>query len=226
MKKYLTPKDLFNACQPEIEQIIRFNRLIGREQGNTEHILLQARMLEEEARNELLTAKTMLEKVDALCDVFVFATGALWMSGQSPYDYIVNDTSIGVKPMIGQIYCNCGEVLGEAFCVTENKNHDSFVPDFSSGVIQSIVAYANAHNIDLPAHLRSVNESNFSKFCLASELPETVDKYASLGVELDIREVENGLFGCYVKTSTNPDKYPIGKLMKCVNFREPVFVLE
>ena len=78
---------------------------------------------------------------------------------------------------------------------------------------------ARAWRINLDAAFQLVHESNMSKLCTTDELKPTMAKYEAIGVTLEIKPVQDGLFAVFSATD-HPD-YPKGKLLKSVGYHEP-----
>ncbi len=94
-----------------------------------------------------------------------------------------------------------------------------------------MTVYGAAYRAGLPADedLVAIFESNMTKFDRDAETAAlTRAKYAQLGLEVETICVEHGAQVFYTTRVTKPQTvagkyYPRGKLVKSVNFKEPVF---
>ena len=225
---------LIGQCMPEFAEIIRFHRMMQRESGNADHLLLQGNLLHEEGV-ELLGSglASDRETVDALCDIAVVAVGYLFLG---EVDNAIQDGSDMDLALIykGSIFNSCANCYGDAFAyVFESGSQDApFLITASLAhakeALWGVAAYCVTHGIDLKKHLQEVNKSNFSKFCLQHEYFPTVDKYKQIGVSVYMRMLECDLHACYVLksvTGTDGKFYPAGKLLESIGFKEPSFDL-
>lgn len=222
---------LIHRCLPEFEEVVRFNRLMGREVGNNDHLWLQGSLLHEEGL-ELLGSEINGDELDALCDVAVVATGYLFIAEQ--YPSIFDGANMDLAPVSkGAVFNACANAYGNIFSyVVESGCEDiafyKAAIAYARDALWLVVAYCVIQGIDLKTYLAEVNRSNFSKFCMNEELIPTIAKYQRLGVPVEMRVIEDGLHGCYVLSSvTGSDGkfYPQGKLLKSVGFKEPEFVV-
>lgn len=94
------------------------------------------------------------------------------------------------------------EEYGE-FCDPEND-----INEVKEALDLIIVAggFLNACGINISDALAAVNESNMSKFVLEREVETQLEYFRSIGVPVEERPVEEGLFGIY--------RLSDGKLMK------------
>lgn len=223
---------LLATCEPEIQEIIRFNRLMRREPGNADHLLLQGKLLHEEGL-ELTSSETYGDTIDALCDVVVVAAGYLFIG---ECDGSIHDGSDIDLALIrkGSIFNSCANCYGDifAYAVESDCIDTPFLRvsiSHAKEALWGVAAYCAIHGIGLKKHLQEVNRSNFSKFVRHSEINKTAIKYEALGVPYEFDSVEDGLIACYVaETVTGKDgkHYPKGKLLKSAEFKEPVFDME
>lgn len=79
-----------------------------------------------------------------------------------------------------------------------------------------------SHDIDPDEALRAVNESNFSKLILADEIDEAQAYFESLGISVEIKDLDGGYFGAYSThdQTLNGKKYAKGKLLKGPKYRD------
>jgi len=90
---------------------------------------------------------------------------------------------------------------------------------------QSHAARALLHELDVycwwPA-LHIVNQSNFSKFILESELKEAYEHFKQLGIEVCINPIAQDYFGAYSSNdqTVNGKEYAGGKLLKGPKYQE------
>ena len=187
--------------KPQLDDIIRFNQLMGREVGNPAHIQLQRDLLRSELE-EWRDAEIVVDQVDGMCDAIVCAYGGLYLLSEfDPFRLLVG--------------------------YAEFYEHDSlsFSDMLSSTMLPFPICFAVQSaldaDVDIYRALHEVNQSNFSKFCTSTEIKPTIDKYQALGVTLRFEQIEEGLSAAYVESSTDAVKYPVGKLMKSVGYREP-----
>ena len=120
----------------------------------------------------------------------------------------------------------------------ENIDGVNVLPDMLDALVAEAYAatyrIAEAYKIDVAVDQVAVYESNMSKFDLDKQTALAgVEKYARLGVVVDIHEIpteENGetftyyvLKSSYDQTGIDGKSYPGGKFLKSVHYREPVF---
>lgn len=93
-----------------------------------------------------------------------------------------------------------------------------------------VTTYGLAHRagIHADADMLAIQKSNMSKFCLSSEEARlTARKYEALGLEVMFRYPSDGIISV-VSAKDQYDRegkfFPKGKLLKGINFHEPVFI--
>lgn len=110
-----------------------------------------------------------------------------------------------------------------------DSEHNEFVDEVGSEKVKEAVdvivvaaGYLNAVGIDIERALALVNENNFSKLCLVSEVQESLDFYRDKGVDVFEKEVDNGLFGIYSAKDQTVDgyKYEKNKLLKPKHYKK------
>jgi hypothetical protein len=78
---------------------------------------------------------------------------------------------------------------------------------------------ARKAGINLRGTFDLVHESNMTKLCSTEEIQPTIDKYKSLGVELEWREVGDGLWSAHAANDT--EHAPRHKLLKPTSYKKP-----
>lgn len=112
------------------------------------------------------------------------------------------------------------DALADSVVVVAGKRADGLMSDAEyRHSIGHIMESAYWVGINLEAAFNIVHESNMSKLCTTDELKPTMAKYEELGVTLEIKPVQDGLFAVFSATD-HPD-YPKGKLLKSVGYHAP-----
>lgn len=98
--------------------------------------------------------------------------------------------------------------------------------DATSDVL--VTTYGMAHRVgfNADADMDEVQQSNMSKFCHNTDTAaRTARKYEKLGIDCMFRYMDDGVSAVVsAKNQTVGDKYyPKGKLLKSINFKEPIF---
>ena len=96
--------------------------------------------------------------------------------------------------------------------------------DALADLIVTIVGYSLMRGYDLEQDLTAVNESNFSKFDISKNDAElTVKKYKDIGVTAEYKKVGGYFITLCSKNcaDNNEKKYPAGKILKSINYKEP-----
>jgi Phosphoribosyl-ATP pyrophosphohydrolase len=114
--------------------------------------------------------------------------------------------------------------VADAICdllfVWIGKDIDVGVPmEQTHAFFEDMKGIARDAGIYLPAAFEMVYESNMSKLCTKEEVVPTWNKYLPLGVNIEHKEVSDGLYAVYATNDT--EHAPKGKLLKSVGFFEP-----
>lgn len=207
-----------NELQIEIDRIIQLNKLMGREVGNKDQIFLQAQLLVEEGIVELSDAiyrndRTALR--DAVADAFVVAVGGC---------YLTNSLDIEIGEMRVLDFEVIQRIALLVSCVSADEEIDGDFP----ACAYNLNGFSIVKNINLAADLKAVNDSNLSKFCKTEqEVIDTINKYM-LNHDLDCEDKETGdpEYPYAVFSTENKGNFKAGKLLKSINYKEPVFLPE
>ena len=208
-----------DELQVELNRVVEFNKLMGREVGNREHLFLQSQLLVQEGIKELSEAvykQDRLKLRDALADTAVVAMGGVYISGGSSKAKTLN----GFLGFIYKSIAVCVESVAD-----ESLNPDYMADDFYD-VIHWVKAYSKSNDIDIADDLRAVNDSNLSKFCKSpQEATETMLKYQrEFGVPSEYRQTGNEDYPFAVYSTETVGDFTKGKLLKSVNYKSPVFL--
>lgn len=118
------------------------------------------------------------------------------------------------------------EELDEIKQAIQEKNYIE-LRDGIADVLVTTYGLAYRAGIDANEDMKIVHESNMSKFCKTSdEAIHTAAKYEKIGVMVSYRNQANGMIAVVSaqdQTGTDGKFYPKGKLLKSVNFVEPIF---
>lgn len=98
--------------------------------------------------------------------------------------------------------------------------------DATSDVL--VTTYGMAHRVgfDADKDMDEVHNSNMSKFChTTDEAARTAQKYEMLGIDCMFRYLDDGAIAVIsaANQTVSGKYYPKGKLLKSINFKEPVF---
>ena len=122
------------------------------------------------------------------------------------------------------------ELIQEEFqeLVDAIKEHNfTEVRDAIADVLVTTYGLAYRAGVNADADMDEVHQSNMSKFCSDRfEAIQTAHKYEKLGVQCSYRTPASGITAVVSaadQTSFDGKNYPAGKLLKSVNFKEPVF---
>ena len=204
----------------ELERAVELAKLLNREVGNEEQLFLQANLLVEEGISELAKAvfeSDRTQKRDALADTLVIAAGGCYISG---FEY--ETTSLHSWSL--------GSLMAHAAMATAYASV-KLLPEASaqfSEVIDEVEYVAEDEGINLAADLKAVNDSNLSKFCLTiAEGIDTQQQYLTqFNLESELKETGNERYPYAVYSLEEKGNFKIGKLLKSINYKAPVFEAE
>ena len=118
------------------------------------------------------------------------------------------------------------EELNEIQQAIQEKNYIE-LRDGIADVLVTTYGLAYRAGIDANEDMKIVHESNMSKFCKSTdEALRTKAKYEKIGVKVSYRNQANGMIAVVSlenQTGADGKKYPMGKLLKSVNYFEPQF---
>ena len=217
--------EILRSIAPELQEINRFNAIIGKQKRNAEQAYLQSKMLLSESLEGLDAGNDPIEIRDAIADVIVVAQGGCFIADA----YQVGHIAGGALKLssLDQIFTSSADSVAAAWRWmqkpdAEEKRH----PYYHSLelTIRRCVAYAASNNIPLKADLQAVNASNFSKFCKTeSEALETISAYTKKGVLTHFKVTGDDEYPLAVYTTNNTPFAPAGKLLKSINYQPPKF---
>ncbi len=204
----------------ELERAVELTKLLNREVGNEEHLFLQANLLVEEGISELAKAifendRTQLR--DAIADTLVIAMGGFYIAGGNWTPRVIGGGG-GMDSIMYQI----SDVMESAATRCE-----SIADDFEV-LIDYVNGFARCENVNLASDLEAVNDSNLSKFCLTiAEGIDTQQQYLTqFNLESELKETGNPDYPYAVYSLENKGDFRIGKLLKSINYKAPVFKAE
>ena len=211
------------SIAPELQAINRFNAIMGRQKRNATQAYLQSKILLSKSIEGLDADSDITEIRDAIADVIVVAQGGCFIADAYPAGHIVG----GALKMcsLDQIFTSSADSVGAAWRWmqkpdAEEKRHPYY--HALELTIRRCVAYAISNNIPLKEDLQAVNKSNFSKFCKTpEEVQATIKKYANVSVYF--KETGDTEYPFAVYADENTAFAPAGKLLKSINYQEPVF---
>lgn len=208
-----------NKLQTQLGRVIAFNKIMGREVGNRDHLFLQSQLLVQEGITELSDAvykqdRTMLR--DALADTVVVAVGGAYIC-KGEYSFISDEFDTDFENI-------CFAVSTAVSDSIFREDIEMIAGSFDFTILNA-VNYAMLHSIDLADDLRAVNDSNFSKFCKTpNEALSTIRKYKTeYGVDSEYRATGNDEYPLAVYSTKTVGDFTKGKLLKSINYQEPVF---
>ena len=207
-----------NELQIEIDRIIQLNKLMGREVGNKDQIFLQAQLLVEEGIVELSDAIYRNDRMalrDAVADAFVVAVGGCYLTECE------TECSETIRVSDYLLYSSITSILAA------ESRPDASVPTWTD-CAWAVNGFSLLKEINLAADLKAVNDSNLSKFCKTEqEVIDTINKYM-LNHDLDCEDKETGdpEYPYAVFSTENKGNFKAGKLLKSINYKEPVFLPE
>lgn len=100
------------------------------------------------------------------------------------------------------------------------------VRDATADILVTTYGMAHRAGFDADQDMQVVHQSNMSKFCITrDEAAETAMAYEKLGLNVTFRYLKNGSTAVISAKdqSVNGKFYPKGKLLKSINFKEPIF---
>lgn len=99
--------------------------------------------------------------------------------------------------------------------------------DGTADILVTTYGLAHRGGFDADRDMERVHASNMSKFCATNEeCIKTGAKYEELGVQVNYRRQPNGMYAvvsAYNQIGRDGKEYPVGKLLKSINFKEPTF---
>lgn len=98
--------------------------------------------------------------------------------------------------------------------------------DGTADVLVTTYGLAHRAGFDADADMAEVHRSNMSKFCAnIEEAIHTAVKYEKLGIRSNYKHHDTciAVVSAANQIGTDSKSYPKGKLLKSVNFKEPVF---
>lgn len=101
-------------------------------------------------------------------------------------------------------------------------NGTQYARKFAHHISQAAKRVLHELDINWWEALHKVNQSNFSKMILESELKEAYEHFKKLGIEVCINPIAQGYFGAYSAKdqAVNGKEYAGGKLLKGPNYHE------
>ena len=207
----------------ELDRAMEFNALLGQEVGNRDAIYLQSALLVEEGIKELSDAIYKQDRLllrDALADTAVICAGGVRLCGYDLSSEIANQSVSCVCNSADYVFIFSAELV----CHTLNNSKLDVISDDYESVIYELMDYSKTAGVDLAADLKSVNDSNLSKFCATlSEASDTVDWYLEhTQITPEIRKLSGKRFAVYARETCGDT--PKGKLLKSINYKKPVFI--
>ena len=209
----------------ELDRAMEFNALLGQEVGNRDALYLQSSLLVEEGIKELSEAVYKQDRLmlrDALADTAVICAGGVRLCGYDLSSEIADQSVSCVCNSADYVFIFSAGLVGH----TLNNSKLDVISDDYKTVMYELMDYSANHGIDLAEDLKSVNDSNLSKFCLSEdEANKTVNSYmARFNLVAKIKETGNKDYPLAVYSAESNGNFPEGKLLKSVNYKKPVFI--
>lgn len=219
------------SLEKQIKDILKFSDLMGNEVGDQSKIDLYVDLLNEEfnAQSEFRQSLRAGDKIgvrDGLADIFVVGVQLAYIGGGE--DIAESIEELSVRENKGSEYDICVKAMFDHLAEILNLNSSDSIFDLSEDAIYLLAGvniYADKYDINLAEDLGAVMKSNFSKFCVTdSQLSTSLIKWDNHGVKAEGRETGDSDYPYSIHAAEDSKKYPKGKLLKPVGFKEPLFL--
>ena len=208
----------------ELERAVELAKLLNKEVGNSDHMMLQAKLLNEEGLIELgegIFEDDRTKLRDALADTVVIGMGGFYI-GAIGFVSLV-DTDVSANSYVSDIFGSSTVAYDSAV----HKNIDDAGYDMMR-VVRHVIGFAKRVGVNLASDLKAVNDSNLSKFCLTEgEAILTATAYSvNYDLKSEIKETGNPDYPYAVYSLEEKENFKIGKLLKSINYKSPQFETE
>lgn len=140
------------------------------------------------------------------------------------------------EPLPASIACTVEELAEQADAIGDTivttlgialQCTDEYIIDACMDYVETTIECSEKKGFNTKYIMDEIQAANLSKLCSnQDEVIQTTENYEKLGVKCYVVDTENQMFGVYcAETVTAKDGkfFPKGKLLKSINWREPVF---